>query len=183
MEKLFDGINVSFVHSCYIEQDIKHINDKIAKLKNKLEGKSKKEGKIEEQIAKLEEEKSKKVVGWKEFFLKIGVNEIPKVKYYEGAISHDDKYPTAEEKEYSTGGHRVKDWRLSEEFDELLEKLNLKKSEILLGILDKYWNNKYSNYLKMDYQWFYYHERHKTLPSSFIRDLKEKLKSQQIKTP
>ena len=184
LEKLFDGMDVSFVHLCYLEQDIKRIDNEISELKNKLMGKSKKwkkknrkeVRKIKEQIAKLKEEKSKKVAEWKEFFLKIGVNDIPRVKYYEGSISYNDKYPTTEEKEYSTRGHKVKDWRLSKEFYESLEKLDLKKAEILLRILNKYWNSKYSNYLEMDYKWFYYYEQHKTLPSSFIRDLKEKLK-------
>jgi len=183
LETLFEGIDVSFVHLCYLEQDIKRIDNEISELKNKLKGKSKKwkkkhrkeVRKIEEQIEKLKNEKSKKVAEWKKFLLKIGVNNIPRVEYYEGPISND-KYPAAEEKEYSTMGHEVKDWRLSEEFDELLEKIDLKKAEILLRILDNYWNSKYSDYLKMDYQWFYYYERHKKLPSSFIRDLKEKLK-------
>jgi len=181
LEKLFEGIDVNFVHPCYIEQDIKHINDKITKLENKLSSKrwiehKKEVEKIEGQIARLKNEKNKKVAEWKEFFLKIGLCQTLRVKYYEGAISDDDKYPTVEEKEYSTWGHKVKDWRLSKEFGELLETLELKKAKILLRILDKYWNNKYSNYLKMDYQWFYYYNRYKTLPSSFIRDLKEKIK-------
>ncbi len=184
LETLFEGIDVSFVHFCYLEQDIKRIDNEISELKSKLQEKSKKwkkkhrkeVRKIEKQIEELEKKKSKKVEEWKKFLLKIGVNDIPRVKYYEGYISSNDKYPTTEEKEYSTWGHKVKDWRLSKEFDELLEKLDFKKAEILLRILDKYWNSKYSNYLKMDYRWFYYYERHKTLSSSFIRDLKEKLK-------
>ena len=184
LETLFEDIDVCFVHPCYLEQDIKPIEKEISELKNKLQGKSKKwkkknrkeVRKIEKQIEELERKKSKKVEEWKDFFLKIGVNETPKVTYYGGFISYGDKYPTIEEKEYSTRGHKVKDWRLSDEFYELLGKLDIKKAEILLRILDKYWNTGYSNYLEMEYRWFYYYEQWKTLPSSFIRDIKEKLK-------
>jgi len=88
LETLFEGIDASFVHFCYLEQDIKRIDNEISELKNKLRGKSKKwkkkhrkeVKKIEEQIAKLKEEKSKKVVEWKKFLLKIEVWETIMVK-------------------------------------------------------------------------------------------------------
>lgn len=184
LEKLFEEINVNFVHPCYIEAELESLDREINKLENKLKGKSKRWKKkhikevkrIEEQLKKIEKEKNKKIKGWKEFFLKIGVNEVPRVIYYEGTISYKDKYPTYEEREYSTSGHSVKDWRLSDEFEKLLEYANKEKLNILLTILDTYWAKKYSNYLKMEYEWFYYYLRHKTLESSFIRDLKEKIR-------
>ncbi len=154
LEELFEEIDVSFVNSCYLEQDIRQINDEIAELKNRKE----------------------KIREWKEFLLKLGVHEVPKVEYYEGEISYNDKYPTREEREYSTWGHKVKDWRLSEEFMEVLDEEDANKMEILSKILDRYWEAKYSKYLKMDYQWFYYYEKRKSLPSSFIRELKEKIR-------
>jgi len=184
LEKLFEGIDVSFVHPCYIEEDVEKLDKEISEKENKLKEKCKKwkkkhrkeVKKIEEQIKKLETEKDKKVKEWKEFFFKISVNEIPKVEYYEGSVSYNDKYPTEEEKEYSTWGHNVKDWRLSKEFERLLRTINLKRAKILLTIMDKYWSVKYQNYLEMKYSWFYYSEHYKTLSSSFIRDLKEKIR-------
>jgi len=80
--------DVSFVHSCYLEQDIKQIDNEISELKNKLKGESKKwkkkhrkeVRKIEEQVEKLKNEKSKKVEKWKKFFLKLGMWEAIMVK-------------------------------------------------------------------------------------------------------
>lgn len=182
LEELFENINVSFVHPCYIEDLEK--DKEIKELENKLNGeskrwkkKNKKEvKKIEERITKLKDERNKRVAEWKEFFLKIGVNDAQKVEYYKGQVSSNDKYPTYEEREYSTCGHNVIDWRLSKEFGELLKKTEINKIKILLSILDKYWKDKYSNYLEMDYQWFYYQEHHKKLPSSFIRELRENIR-------
>ncbi len=182
LEKLFEGINVGFVHNCYLEQELKQIKREIADLRNKLKSKKwkkkhKKEvKKIKTQLKQLKKEKNKKIEKWKKFLLKIGVNEIPKVEHYEGQILYKDKYPTAEEREYSTSTCNVKDWRLSKEFNELLERSEPEKIKILLTILDHNWKNKYSKYIEMNYQWFYYNERNKTLQSSFIRDLKEKIK-------
>ena len=61
---------------------------------------------------------------------------------------------------------------MSKEFDNLLKTDNIGKSERLLHILDTYWDKKYSKYLEMKYQWYYYTDHSKTLRSSFIRDLK-----------
>lgn len=41
LEKLFEEINVNFVHPCYIESDLESINRKINELKSELKGKSK----------------------------------------------------------------------------------------------------------------------------------------------
>jgi len=194
LERLFEGIEVSFVHLCYLEQDIKYINDETSELENKLKDKSKtwkkkhkKEvKKIEKKIRDLKEEKEKKIGEWKAFFLSLGVHEVPKVECYEGSCeskySHkyydfQNRLGIPEEKmKYSTKGHRVRDWKLSPEFEYILEKGNAERIRILLAILDKYWNGKYSKYLNMDYWWFYYEEYHNTFPSSFIRDLQEKIR-------
>ncbi|ALV63679.1 hypothetical protein ADU37_CDS19800 [Thermococcus sp. 2319x1] len=195
LERLFEGLNVSFVHPCYLEQDIKHINDEIAELENKLKDKSKtwkkkhrKEvKKIEKRIKELEEKRKEKIREWKEFFLKIGIHEVPRVEDYEGscglvgnphtrcAFQMEHGIPE-EEMEYSTRGHTIRDWMLSPEFRSVLEKENAENMKILLAILDKYWDKEYSKYLNMSYYWFYYYEHHKTVPSSFIRELKERIK-------
>lgn len=182
LDELFEGIDVNFVHQCYIEQDIKQLNSKISELKNKIKSKKwrkkhrKKVKNIKSQIKHLEEEKNKKIEEWKDFLLRISINKIPKMEYYDGTVSDKDRYPTSEEREYSTRGHNVKDWRLSQEFNELLERNNPDRIKILLTVLNDHWNDTYSKYLKMDYQWFYYYEQHKILSSSFIRDLKESIK-------
>ncbi len=186
LEELFEEIDVSFVNSCYLEQDIRQINDEIAELKNKLKDKSKTWKKIEKKIKDLEEKRKKKIREWKEFFLKLGVHEVPKVEYYYGScgLSYSHTYCDFQSRvgipegkmKYSTKGHRVRDWKLSQEFEYVLENGDTERIKILLTILDKYWKAKYSKYLKMDYQWFYYCEEHKSLPSSFIRELKEKIR-------
>jgi len=183
LEELFEGIDVYFVHPCYIKDDLEKFDKEIAELErrlkekqNEIEDKSHTE-KIKEQIKGLKEEKKKKVKEWKNFFKVIGVNDIPRIQYYKGAIFDNDKYPTNEEREYSPAQkEEVEDWRLSKEFKELLNLLEFNKSKNLLKILDRYWNYKYSKYLKMKYQWFRYSWKDKPLSSSFIRDLREKIK-------
>jgi flagellar biosynthesis GTPase FlhF len=186
LEALFEGIEVNFVHPCYLELDeeLRQIDKKLEELNGRLRGKSrrwmkkhKKEiARIKEQVKKLEGKRNEKIKEWKEFFLKLGVSEVPKVDYYKGRIMNYDKYPTYEEREYSTRGHSVEDWRLSKEFETLLEMLDLKKANILLAILDKNWSEVYSNCCMMEYNWFYRYDRYKKLPSSFIRELRERLR-------
>ena len=54
LETLFEGIDVSFVHFCYLEQDRKRIDNEISELKNKLQGKVRSEkGNIEKRLEKL----------------------------------------------------------------------------------------------------------------------------------
>ncbi len=81
LEELFEGIEVNFVHPCYIESDMQPIKEKISKLEKKLKGVSKKHRKKHRrQIGQLKEEINKKVAEWKEFFLKIGLWETIMVK-------------------------------------------------------------------------------------------------------
>lgn len=174
LEELFDGIDVNFVHPCYVEKEIQQINTEISELESKSD--KKEINGIEKRIENLIEQRNDKIKKWKDFFLKIGVSIAPKVEYYEGPVLNGDKYPTKDEMEHSTGGHKVKDWRLSREFTELLKRIDINKSKILITILDKYWGDEYSKYLKMHYEWFYRSSKSKTLPSSFIRDLKENIR-------
>jgi len=187
LETLFEGIEVNFVHSCYIEDILRDFKEKTDSLESKLKGKNKRWKKkhkkyvkrTEEQLKKIENEKNKQIKEWKEFFLKIGINEISRVIHYEGPISSEDKYPTSEEKEHSAWGawdDNVKDWRSSNEFEKLFDHLTTQKLSILLTLMDAYWVKKYSNYLEMEYEWYYRKWRHKIIKSSFIRDLKEKIR-------
>jgi len=179
LEGLFEGIDVAFVHPCYLE-DV--YEEKIASLKHELRSKStrwkkknrKEVNRIEKEIKKAEEEQEKAVEEWKKFFLRIGVNETPRVCYYEGEV-YGRRYPTWEEREYSTGAEEVNDWEMSKEFGELLNSITEEKIKILLKILIEYWDA-YSKYIKMDYSWFYYTPHTKELDSSFIRDLRDGLR-------
>jgi len=105
LEMLFEGIEVWFVHTCYIEGDLEKIDREINELENKIKGKSKKwrkkyrkeVKKIEERLNNLREERNKKVEEWREFFLKIGVWETimvkkdPDTEIYQGLYYADNK--------------------------------------------------------------------------------------------
>jgi len=188
LEKLFEGIDVNFVHPCYIEQDIKHINDKITKLENKLSSKrwtehKKEVEKIEGQIARLKNEKNKKVAEWKEFFLKIElcqtiiVKKDPKTKIDEGSRYADSrvtkKHIYAPEKQntiWKNEEWRDSDWRgyyiendwISPDLELLLNKLgtisNTKAvtiSKQLLTLIYSHWDI-YKDGLKIKYYYRYY---------------------------
>ncbi len=99
LETLFEGIDVNFVHPCYIDEVLKESEEKINSLKSKLKGKSKKwrkkhkkeVEKIEEQIKKSEQQRNDKIEEWRDFFSdKLGVNKSlivkkdPKTRTYQG---------------------------------------------------------------------------------------------------
>ncbi|MCW7081006.1 MAG: DUF3883 domain-containing protein, partial [Candidatus Methanospirare jalkutatii] len=171
LEKLFDGIDVNFVHSCYIEQDTKHINDKIAELENELRRRSrrwkkkcKKEvKKIEEQIAKLREEKSKKVAEWKKFFLRIGVSEIPKV------------YVKKEIREYITNWRYEREVKIfySKDIIRILDKEEWERNKRFLRILDRYWGY-YSKFRKWTDYYFRYTWKRETKKADWFNYLTNK---------
>ncbi|MGV9141661.1 MAG: protein NO VEIN domain-containing protein [Promethearchaeota archaeon] len=167
LEVLFEDVEVDYVDEIYIKNILKEANSK-----NK-------------------EEKLKK---WKKFFQKIGVNEVPKIVYYEEKCdeyeSHtncqfQDKLNIPEEDREDVperywkgrhGRHKVEDWKPSEEFEKILSDLSMRKGKILFRIIRDYWNQKYSKYDQMKYTWYYRTSNSKKLPSSFIRILKNKLK-------
>jgi len=151
LETLFKGMDVSFVHPCYIEQEIKPIENEILELKDKLQGKSKRwkkknrkeVRKIEKQIEELEKKKIKKVEEWKKFFLKIGVwktitvKKDPDTEIYQGpdyadnkvtrkAIPRWDKEKTIwkdEEWEHTEWEYYIEDDWVSPHLEQLLDKL------------------------------------------------------------
>jgi len=165
LEYLFEGINdVFFIHKEYYD----YTANKYKNLETNEKGE------------KLEENKNKEISEWKQFFITLGVNELPRVIYYKEQISGTDKkYPTKEERN-GYYEEEIKDWKLSKEFEQLLLKNNDKRIEHLLRILNEHWFDKYKKALTMRYIWSEpkrnYKPRHeKFLPSSFIRELKEML--------
>jgi len=187
LEELFKGIDVSFVHPCYIEQDIKYINSEIAELENELNSKSKKwkkkhkkeVKKIEKMVKELKKEKEKNILEWKEFFLKIGVWETlmvkkdPDTEIFEGPAFADNRVTRKEIYKWNKKETIWKDedwwdtdWKyyigndwISNDFQKVVEKIQKPSTEILCGLLDKYWNNIYERYRKSDYYYRYYGQR------------------------
>lgn len=88
LEKLFEGIDVNFVHPCYIEGELESLDREINELENKLKGKSKRWKKkhrrevreIERRLKEIKERKEKVIAEWKSFFERIGVNVFLRVK-------------------------------------------------------------------------------------------------------
>ena len=160
LEKLFEGIEVSFIHPCYIESDLKKIDKEINELENKLKGKSKKwrkkhrkdVKKIEGQLNKLKEEKKRKVEEWKVFFLKIGVNEIPKIEIK--IETRKRKTSSRKVRSRSPLDLEVESYS-SPDIISILQKREPERNKKLLIIMDKYWDyySKFTEWTDWD---FYY---------------------------
>ncbi|NKQ38114.1 MAG: hypothetical protein HF967_01305, partial [Methanosarcinales archaeon] len=163
LEKLFDGIDVNFVHPCYSKYASKELDKEKNELKKKLNGRSikwKKKNrkdikKNEEKIKKLVDEKNKKVNEWKEFFLKIGgwetiiVKKDPSTKVYEGSdyannevtkkkISYENKKESTwggeEWKETDSREYYIEDDWISPHLESLLNKLNKESYKNIMAI-------------------------------------------------
>lgn len=157
------------------------------------------EGIAEEKFVHLQYIKSlkndkEKIKEWKDFFLKLGVNYVPKVNYYEGSYYSD--YYTEEDGYYYKKKNKeknyidfetehwsneqkppyIEDWYLSEEFEKILKLEHFKKQKLLIQILSNYWDEYYSAFDVFTYRWFYFYWRRKERESSFFRDLKKYLK-------
>jgi len=187
LETLFEGIDVSFVHLCYLEQDMKRIDNEISELKNKLKGKSKKwkrkhrkeVRKIEGQIEKLKNKKSEKVAEWKKFFLKLGMWETimvkgdPDTEIYQGPdyannevtkklIYKSDKDKTI----WKNENWRDTDWKyyigndwLSPDFQRALERIESNDAENKMKIAKSLFNllQKHWNFYKRFMDCHYYY--------------------------
>jgi len=172
LETLFEGIDVSFVHFCYLEQDTKRIDNEISELKNKLRGKSKKwkrkhgkeARKIEEQIEKMKNKKSEKVKEWKEFLLKIGVNSgLRIIRCNESYLSADEKEKLRRSNTYYSSRYNpswgytsqiIEDYTI-EFLNGILNRGEKSKMTHLLRLLQKQWSE-ISKYKELTYEWQYY---------------------------
>lgn len=118
---------------------------------------------------------SEKIKEWKDFFVDLGVNTIPRVEYYEGwFLSYEKRELLKFKREHSTSNEDVKDWSLSEEFIQILESNDLERATLLLQILDNHWET-YSEHKESYYYWFFRTRNYKKFTSSFIIELKEKI--------
>ena len=129
------------------------------------------------QYIKNERINKEKVKEWNKFFLKLGVNEIPKVNHYDGTYYEYKNYLGLNiKREHSTRTENIEDYYLSEEFKKILTLEDYKKSKILLEIINKYWDKEYSKYIKAKYNWFYYYNRRNYYESTFIREIRDKIR-------
>ena len=105
LETLFYGIDVNFLHPCYVEDILREHKEKISALKGKLAEKSKKwknkhreevKG-IREDIRKAEKLRSGKIRKWRAFFFRLEISDLlivkkdPETEYYEGVNYADNK--------------------------------------------------------------------------------------------
>ena len=161
LEILFKGIEVNFLHPCYIQDILGEYKERSKGLRSKLKGKSKRwkkrhkseAGKIDQRIKKMIERKDEEIEEWKKFFLKLGVGVIPRVIYKTDKIC--DPYPDRHQN-YGYVGTKlqyisyVEDWILefSKAFEEItdyaleldVQNLNEKQRILFLHILDKNWD-------------------------------------------
>ncbi|MGC8657114.1 MAG: sacsin N-terminal ATP-binding-like domain-containing protein, partial [Thermoplasmata archaeon] len=137
LEDLFDGIQgVPFVSSTYIED--------ILKLKD-------------------EEKKRDEIKKWKDFFIKLGVNEGLKIDtvVIRGTDDINNMCYLKPDDRYKLRGTLCKDEKISdykiEYLDDILSKIKKekdeKKAKNLLLLLDRQWDNKYKS---LEYEWVYY---------------------------
>jgi len=178
LETLFQGINVNFLHHCYIEEILREHEKKIISDKTR----------------------SKKIRKWRNFFFKLEVNDLLIVKkdleteIDEGPNYADNKvtrkrvlkwekeetiWKDCEWKDTDSGYYISDDWR-SQDFDKFVQKLeklpedtktNLCKR--LTSLLDKNWN-KYKKYKSCRYYYRHYGQMGwdpEETPSTFLLSL------------
>ena len=150
LETLFEGIDVNFVHPCYIEDVPNESNES-------------------------ELQRDDKIKEWRDFFIELRVNEIPKVVYTSAKIK--DPYPSlAQNYGYYDSKLRYKSY-LQEDyfktsykaFEEItdykleldVQRLNLKQRILFLRILERNWSRYKEDFSK---QLVY---RHRYLRSSY----------------
>jgi len=172
LETLFEGIDVSFAHFCYLEQELKRIDNEILELKNKIQGKSKKwkkkhrkeVKKIEKKIIDLKEEKEKKIREWRDFFLKMGVDSGLRVIRCDGSYLSADKkeklrrsntyYSSRYNPSWDYTSQEIEDYTI-EFLDRILNRGEKSKMIHLLRLLQKQWSE-ISKYKDLTYKWQYY---------------------------
>lgn len=164
LETLFDGINVCFVHPCYIEDALREYDEKrkSSEKSKKVRRKYKSDVK-RKQLKKIKEEKNNKIKEWKEFFCEMGMNDIPKVEAKEEIRKHITKLY-----EYR---QTVKIYR-SPDICDILERKNLEKNKKLLTILDQHWEH-YNNFVEWTDYYFHYGWQPRKNESDWFRDISE----------
>jgi len=161
LEKLFEGIDVAFVNSCYIEHDLKlFLKRKGSKLS--------------------EQEKNAMVQSWKQFFLKIGVQEGLRVlECSDSYLSSEDKiqlrksntsYSNWYNPSFQYTSEITQDYTI-EFLDEILVKGGKDRIKCLAKLLEKQWPE-LSRYTNLTYRWQYYNWYSAKADSTWLRLLK-----------
>ena len=129
------------------------------------------------QYIKKELKNKEKVKEWNKFLQKLGVNEIPKVKHYDGTYyEYKNHLGLKFKRKHSTRTENIEDYYLSEELKKILTIGDYKKLKMLLEIINKYWDKEYSKYNKATYNWFYYYNRRDYYESTFISEIRNKIR-------
>jgi hypothetical protein len=134
LESLFDGIEgISFLHREYIEDIIK---------KYRLEKRKVKKSKVD-----IQKKRETEIKEWRDFFVKLGVNEIPRINIKEETKTHWTHLGSKYEQNVESYS--------SPDICNVLEKKDRERNKKLLIILYKYWNH-YSKFTKWIDYYFYY---------------------------
>lgn len=186
LETLFDGINVNFVHPCYID-DLREYDEKMKLSEKSKKVRKKYRNKVKQKdLKKIEEDKNAKIKEWKEFFVKIGVNEglrVVEIERMDKTYLYDwDKRNLREsntsyvskdyDPKYDYNNERVEDYTL-EFLDGFFRNFNSHKAFLLIKLLERHWNS-LSKHAKLTYRWKYYSPYSATADSSWIHLLKTK---------
>ncbi|MCX7811237.1 MAG: DUF3883 domain-containing protein [Leptospiraceae bacterium] len=133
LESLFDGIEgISFLHQEYIEDIIR---------KYRLEKRKVKKSKVD-----IQKKREAEIKDWREFFVKLGVNEIPRINIKEETKTHRTNSGKKYEQNFESYS--------SPDICNVLEKKDRERNKKLLIILDKYWNH-YSKFTECRDYFFY----------------------------
>jgi len=197
LETLFQGIEVNFLHPCYIESILREHERRVIASREPADPRE-----IEERIRKASKTRDEKIKRWWNFFLKLGVSDLlivrkdPQTGMYEGdsyanskvtgkQISRSGKeasiWKDCEWEDTDWRGYYISDDWVSEDFDKIVQKLGelpedlkISLSNRLLSLLDRNWN-KYRGYKSCRY--YYRYSGHqgwnsKETPSTFLLNLK-----------
>ena len=187
LETLFNGINVNFVHPCYIEDILREYDEKMGSSEKSKKIRRKYRNKVKQKdIKKIEDEKNNKIEEWKEFFVKIGVNEGLRVveiekmdktylsKYTRECLRKSNTLYVS--KDYDPEQHykneHVEDYTL-EFLDGFFRNFNSHKAFLLIKLLERHWNS-LSKHAKLTYRWQRYSMYLATADSSWVHLLKTK---------
>ena len=187
LETLFEGINVNFVHPCYIEDILREYDEKRKSSEKSKKVRRKYRSKVKQKdLKKIEEEKNNKIEEWKEFFVGMGVNEglrVVEIKKMDKTYLYDwDKrnlrksntlYVSKDyDPEYDYNKEHVEDYTL-EFLDGFFRNFNSHKAFLLIKLLERDWNS-LSKHAKLTYRWQYYSPYSATADSSWMHLLKTK---------
>lgn len=159
LETLFEGIEgIMFLDKDYLLETIKKYSGKRKARKKKTD---------------ITKEREKEINEWRDFFIKLGVNEGFKIN------ETNESYLTWEDKQKLRGQDRctyenITDYELiplGEVLKKLAEAPSKEKLKLLINLLESQWG-KLSKYLKLKYKWQYYSWNINYADSSWLHLLK-----------